>query len=376
MKAICVYVDGGKGHYIPAKAVAEQLEKQGVSTSVEEFFDYLDIRWMGRINKRYWRYMLRHPDFEQKTSKKNDSASNGMDVAVKFAKKHLTRTLEANMEEAPFDFIFATHPYASTILSEMLSAIGSAIPVYYFATDVFSAPVATICDKLRRFYVSTAEGAEVVRSLGQTEDSIVISPFPLQSSIAESERLSKADARVKLGLEPDLFTLQLNLGGEGIGSITLLEDICKADLPMQIVVLGGLTDKQKKRIASHSSRCSNVKLHVPGFISNVSDYLYASDIIAGRAGINTIVEAMSVHRPFLITELVYTVLPSAKYVEKYGVGWNCADNRKKQFEIVKEYCTHPEKLDALDSAFNNIPIEYSAPKLASMIISDVSLLKK
>lgn len=376
MRALCVYVDGGKGHYIPAKAVAEQLEKQGVTAKVEEFFDYLDIRWMGHINKRYWRYMLRHPKIEQKTSRKNDSASNGMEMAVKYARKCLARTLKANMARQPFDFIFATHPYASTILSEMLASIGSAIPVYYFATDVFSAPVATICDKLRRFYVSTEEGAEIVRSLGQKEETIVISPFPLQSSIADSQKLSKQEARTKLGLDPSMFTLQINLGGEGIGSIALLEDICRADLPIQIVVLGGLKDKQKRRISAHAAGCSNVKLHVPGFISNVSDYLYASDIIAGRAGINTIVEAMSVHRPFLITELVYTVLPSAEYVEKHKVGWNCTDDRSKQLEIVKMYCSDPGKLDELDSAFDSIPIEYSASKLASMVIADASNIGK
>ena len=85
-------------------------------------------------------------------------------------------------------------------------------------------------------------------------------------------------------------------------------------------------------------------MHAPGFVKNVSEYLAASDIVAGRAGINTIVEAMYAHRPFLITDLVYTVIPSAEYVEKYHVGWNASEDTQKQLSIILDLASHPEKL--------------------------------
>ena len=73
MRGLCVYVDGGKGHYVPAKAVQEELQAMGIDTVLEEFFDYLDIRWMGRINKSFWRTMLRMPALERHISKFNDN---------------------------------------------------------------------------------------------------------------------------------------------------------------------------------------------------------------------------------------------------------------------------------------------------------------
>ena len=325
MKAVCIYVDGGKGHYVPAKAVAEALEKLGVEIRLEEFFDYLDIRWIGRINKFFWRTMLRMPKLEQHISKHNDSDSNGMELGVKFAVKHCMRMLDADFDEFRPDLIFATHPYASTIISEMLHSAGMEIPVYYFATDVFSAPVASICPHLRKFFISTAEGRDRVIRMGQDPDTVLLSPFPLQREVAESPRLSKGEAREKLGLERNLFTVQLNLGGEGLGSLSLLSGLLKADIPMQIVILGGFDESMKKRIQGIATNAGNPgsKVHAPGFVKNVSEYLAASDIVAGRAGINTIVEAMYAHRPFLITDLVYTVIPSAEYVEKYHVGVEC-----------------------------------------------------
>ena len=378
MKGLCVYVDGGKGHYVPAKAVMESLNEMGVETHLEEFFSYLDIKWIGKINKFYWRSMLRMPGLERKLSKHNDADSNGMELAVNMARKLCTKKLLSRLDEFRPDFIFATHPYASTILPEMLYSAGINIPVYYFATDVFSAPVATICDKLRRFYIATEEGKERVLKMGQKPDTVVLSPFPLQKSVAEGEKLSKEEARHKLGLNPSLFTLQLNLGGEGIGSLLLLKNLLKADKPMQIVILGGMDKKGTAHINEiiRNADAKNTKVSVPGFVSNVNEYLAASDIVAGRAGINTIVEAMYAHRPFLITELVYTVLPSAEYIVSHKVGWNTSDNPEEATDIVLDAFAHPEKLEEMESAFNSIPIEYSAEKLTSMIISDAASLER
>ena len=373
MKALCVYVDGGKGHYVPAKAVQEELLSMGVEAVLEEFFDYLDIRWMGRINKTFWRTMLRIPSLERHISKFNDSDSNGMDLAIRFADKHCTRMLKADLEEFRPDFVFATHPYASTILSEMFDYLDIDIPVYYFATDVFSAPVASICSKLRKFYISTEEGVAAVKAMGQPLHTIELAPFPLQHSVMDARLLDKGDAREKLGIARDLFTLQINLGGEGLGSLYLLEALIKKNLPMQIVIIGGIDKKMSKRINAIIAKAdgTNVKVYNRGFVKNVDEYLIASDIIAGRAGINTLVEAIYAHRPFLITELVYTVIPSADYVEKYKVGWNCTGKRKEGVEIVVDYIEHPLKLAELDSNFCNIPIEFSAKHLAENMINDV-----
>ena len=118
MKAVCIYVDGGKGHYVPAKAVSEELEKLGVETRLEEFFDYLDIRWIGRINKLFWRTMLRMPRLEQHISKHNDSDSNGMEMAVKFAIKHCMRRISMSSvlisSSQPIHMLERSSPRCST----------------------------------------------------------------------------------------------------------------------------------------------------------------------------------------------------------------------------------------------------------------------
>lgn len=369
MKALCIYVDGGKGHYVPAKAVACELEKLGVDVSFEEFFDYLDIKWMGTLNKHWWRTMLRFPNIEQRLSKHNDADSNGMELGINFAKKHCERALRSNLEDDPIDFVFATHPYASTILSELFYDMKLSIPVFYYATDVFNAPVATICDKLSGYFISTQEGFDKVNAMGQKKDSLHLVPFPLQQELLEKERLSKRKAREKLDLEPELFTIQLNLGGEGIGSLSVISELNKAKINAQVVVIGGMSKKVQHKLDNQTKKLHpGLKLHVRGFIKDVSTYLYASDVVVGRAGINTIVEAIYAHRPFIITELVYTVIPSADYLKKYKVGWNCASGKQKASDIIIDLIEHPEKLDEIDNNFTTIPIEFSPKAIAELLL--------
>ncbi|NLZ68397.1 MAG: hypothetical protein GX903_05290, partial [Spirochaetales bacterium] len=195
-------------------------------------------------------------------------------------------------------------------------------------------------------------------------------------NIYYSDKLTKKEARLRLDLEPDLFTLQLNLGGEGLGTTTLIKRLVKYEKPMQIVVLGGMDKKMLKKFEILKKELPvNIKLHVRGFVSNVNEYLAASDIVVGRAGINTIVEAMYAHRPFLITELVYTVLESANYVEKYKVGWNCDLDVDKQEAVLKNLLQNPTIIKEIDERFGQIPIIYGPEKLVKILIDDVTNYK-
>lgn len=375
MKGLCVYIKAGKGHYVPAKAVHEQMVRIGVDSSLVDFFDYLDLHWMETLNQSAWRIMLRIPFIEKHLFRSLDSSGWGIRTVIALVRKFGGKRLRKNISESRPDFIFATHPYPGTVLSTLLHEMGEDIPVYFYSTDVFSAPAVSICPYLRKFLIPTEEGVERVKALGQAEDTIMLSPFPLQSSVADEPRLSKAEARRRIGINEDKFTLQLNLGGEGLGSLNLLEDILREDLPVQVVIIGGIKKEMRHRLGRiiREHRGRNTEVLIRGFIDNVSEYLAASDVIAGRAGINTIVEAIYAHRPFLITELVYIVIHSAEYVEKYGVGWNATGDRDKQIAIIRSLVTHPDNLAKLDENFSKVPIEYSAMKLARIVADDAAL---
>ncbi len=371
MRALCLYIDAGKGHYIPAKAVKEELDDMGIETRILPFFDYVDIKWIGRANQALWRLMLKMPSAERHIVKLLDERKLPMRFLTKHCIKKRREYARKLIEEFRPDFVFTTHPYPGTIFSAILDSLGEKIPVYYYATDVFMTPTASICPLLRKLLVCTEEGRESAISKGMDEEKVMVVPFPVQRSLYKMEKLTKKEAKRKLGLDENLFTMQLNLGGEGLGSLGLLETLLRADRPMQIVILGGINERMRKRIdlAISLSQARNTKVHTPGFVDNVGEYLMASDIVAGRAGINTIVEAIYAHRPFLITDFVYSVTPSVAYVVKHNVGWD-ACHGEDPAKIVLSLLDDPSLLDRFEEAYDEVPITYGADKLARILVSD------
>lgn len=376
MNILCVYVGGGKGHYIPAKAVSDQLTQMGHNAALIDFFELIKMNPIGKINVMLWRKLLQRPDLENKFSKHNDQntkeiqwVSAVLQVIRKRRFKHIIKTYRPDM-------IFTTHPYADYFLADLAARFTPSIPVTYYATDVFFVPMSAVNNNLCSMYVATEEGCKSAAANGQRSDSIKLCPFPLQASCKAGQKLSKAEARRRIGLKEDVFTLQLNLGGEGIGSLELLEGLKCIDSPMQVVVIGGIKEKIRSRIEQIKATLPNhINVFIPGFVHNVNDYALASDIIAGRSGINTLVECFYLHRPFMITELVYTVMASADYVEKYGVGWNLNKDLDKQLSLISMFAEKPTLLDELDKNFDAIPIIYDAAGLAKMVVDDTLSFK-
>lgn len=376
MNILCVYVGGGKGHYIPAKAVSDQLTQMGHNAVLIDFFELIKMNPIGKINVMLWRKLLQRPDLENKFSKHNDQntkeiqwVSSVLQVIRKRRFKHIIKTYRPDM-------IFTTHPYAGYFLADLAARFAPSIPVTYYATDVFFVPMSAVNNNLCSMYVATEEGCKSAADNGQRADSIKLCPFPLQASCKAGQKLTKAAARRRIGLKEDVFTLQLNLGGEGIGSLELLEGLKCIDSPMQVVVIGGIKEKIKSRIEQIKATLpAHINVFIPGFVHNVNDYALASDIIAGRSGINTLVECFYLHRPFMITELVYTVMASADYVEKYGVGWNLNKDIDKQLSLITMFAKKPTLLDELDKNFDAIPIIYDAAGLAKMVVDDTLSFK-
>ena len=133
---------------------------------------------------------------------------------------------------------------------------------------------------------------------------------------------------------------------------------------------------QKKVESIKRTAGKNVRIIPTGFVKNVNEYLFASDIVAGRLGINTILEAFYLKRPFLVTELVYSVKPAAQYIEKYGVGWNCNQDVPSQVKVIDTYAKDAEKLAKMDDNFGKIPITYDAGLFAKQLVKDIEEYKK
>ena len=100
MRGLCVYIKAGKGHYVPAKAVHEQLLEIGVDSELADFFSYLDLDWMEKLNQGMWRLMLRIPFLEEHLFRSLDRSGWGIKLVERTIDRLRRRKLSAMIAEA------------------------------------------------------------------------------------------------------------------------------------------------------------------------------------------------------------------------------------------------------------------------------------
>lgn len=133
------------------------------------------------------------------------------------------------------------------------------------------------------------------------EENLKLVPIALREELIE-EKTTKEEARKLLSID-ERFTICITEGGYGIGKIEKVINECiKRNLPVNIIAITGKNEKLYERLVRLEDD-SQVSLFPVPFQSNISKFLIASDLFLGKAGANTIAEAVFFGLPSIITSL-------------------------------------------------------------------------
>lgn len=100
-------------------------------------------------------------------------------------------------------------------------------------------------------------------------------------------------------MEKDALTVMIIGGGEGMGKITEIADALSTRLSSshQLVIICGNNQSLK---ANLSSKNWPLKVHVKGFVQNMSEYMSCCDCVITKAGPGTIAEALICGIPIIL----------------------------------------------------------------------------
>jgi len=369
MKIALLYVDAGKGHITPAKALSDAFEELGHDTVVDnlllEVCNAPAINW---ISKHNWRMLLHYPRLEEYVNPKTDSHANARRTRFLATHSHAPKDFNRWYKKNQPDCIVVAHFLAANLIKPIVDHLGLIIPVFEYYADVFFTPNIGISDDLDKLYICTKLGKELTIAQGQPEETISICPFPLKKSMRDLKTLSKAEARKKLGLE-DKFTVLLNLGGEGIGKVDFLEEVQQRGLDWQVIAVGTLSKSTAIHYTNFKEKHPGFVLHTPGFVDNIQDYIFASDVQAGKAGANSLMESLYLKRPFLVSNLLYAALPTKEFMQRHKVGWT-EDSVPEQVSIFQAYDKDKQEQEAMQQRFGKLPLSFDTLAFAEMILED------
>ncbi len=369
MKIALLYVDAGKGHITPAKALSDAFEELGHDTVVDNLLSEVCkasvVNW---ISKHNWRMLLHFPRLEEFINPKTDSLANARRIRFLATHSHAPKDFKRWYDKNEPDCIVVAHFLGANLIKPIVDHLGLNIPVFEYSTDVFFTPNIGISDDLDKLYISTRLGKELTIAQGQPEETVSICPFPLKKSMRDLKTLSKEEARKKLGLE-DKFTVLLNLGGEGIGKTDFLEEVQERKLNWQIIAVGTLSKSTAIHYNIFKEKHPNFALHTPGFVDNIQDYIFASDVQAGKAGANALMESLYLKRPFLVSNLLYAALPTKDFMQRHKVGWT-EDSVKEQVSIFQAYDGDKKEQEAMQQRFAKLPLSFDILAFTSIILKD------
>jgi 1,2-diacylglycerol 3-beta-galactosyltransferase len=177
------------------------------------------------------------------------------------------------------------------VLQRRRAASGEAAPPFAtVVTDLTSCHPTWFHPGVSACFVPTEEVASQARAAGLAPRQIVMHGLPIRPAFA-APLPARPALRKRLGLHPEGAVILLVGGGEGMGLLEPTAVALGARLPptAQVVVVCGRNAALAARLASRTWPCRMV---VKGFVSNMDEWMGASDLVITKAGPGTIAEAL------------------------------------------------------------------------------------
>ncbi len=233
----------------------------------------------------------------------------------------MNRRLRYLLREARPDLVVSVHPLLTALPRRLLRSMGSTAPFIVVVTDLTDGHILWFDRGADLTLVASGSADSSARQLGVPEGKLRVVGLPVSLKFLARGR-SKDELRAQLGLAPDKPTVLLVGGGEGMGPLyKIARAIAAAQLPMQLVIIAGRNKGLRKKLAATQWE---IPVIVNGFVTNMPDWMSASDLIITKAGPGTIMEALACGLPILLSGF----LPGQEegnvtFVQQNGVGVLC-----------------------------------------------------
>ncbi len=233
------------------------------------------------------------------------------------------------------DLVISVHPLLQEVPLRVMARLKKRIPFVTVITDLVSIhptwfqPNVTLC------FVPNDRVYHLALEHGLRPDQLRQCGLPIRPAFAHISD-SKDVLRRNLGLRPDVPVALLVGGGEGIGKVAetaravaarlAAESRKRGQLAGQLVVICGRNRKLRDELAACSWSIPTV---VQGFVSNMHEWMAASDCIITKAGPGTIAEALAMGLPIVLNGFIAGQEEgNVPYVVNSGVGVYCEDPQR------------------------------------------------
>lgn len=298
MKVLIMSITAGEGHNSTARAVKDYLESNNIECNVLDTYGYVSSTLKKVVSEGYLfasgKAKLAYSG-SYRLAEKRSSDANEIS-AMRLANLALTHKIHNYIEEYDPDVIVFTHPFAGIVVDLLKQKNKVDMKTIGIVTDFTMHPYWEEC--LHTDYVVMASEllTHQAKVKGFRDDQIITTGIPIHPKFASIQ--SKATARAKLGLDLNTPTVLLMGGSMGYGNMAQsVENLDNISEDFQLIAVCGNNAKARSSISELNLKHKTL---IYGFVTNIDEFMDASDCIITKPGGLTTSEALAKCLPMVI----------------------------------------------------------------------------
>lgn len=306
-KILMTMLEVGFGHKGPALAVADALERlyqERFDIAVVDFAKVAGAKRTDRNLKDGWDFSLNFSLPVRLGYSLLELLAPGKDAIMDVVIRDFVAKGVEYLDRYRPDLVFATHPMCLYVAAVAREQRGLSYPLVAYVVDPFDGYSLWAEKRADAIIVASEESRARLRTNGYPDERILRMDFPLARSIVEPGR-NREQVRRELGVgvggRPVILAMS---GAQGMGKVfDFVESAVRARFPADFIVVAGRNRKTHERFKKLARKASGPGVLVPlGFATNVRELIDACDVVVGKAGASTTMEAYFLEKPCAFVE--------------------------------------------------------------------------
>ena len=371
------YTNTGSGHSTPALAIAQRIEelhpnKYQITTS--NFFEDAGEIKFNRYIENSWNFLLKNPKITQIIIITGRLLYFLTPYYMRVFKPKARHNSMDYIKTMNPDIIFTTHFFTQTMAIDARQKFSMDYPLIALNPDTFE----TFPQWDRRgesFLVCSELAKKSAIQYGHKESTIKIVPQALRKEFYAVEKNDPKELRKQYNLRPDVFTILMSDGGQGIGKMyQSIRSLLKMDIPLNIIAVCGKNEKlckkllklQQKTIAKNSP----IQFLIMGFADSMTPFMQMSDLFIGKSGPATMVECLKTDLPVLV---VFSANSAERKTANFFIEKQVALSCMRSYLLPKkleQIINNPHILNNIKSKLKNLDFFQDGSTIIAEIIVD------
>lgn len=359
MKVLILSCSTGGGHNSCAKYIESELKSNGISCDFKNYYDIVNVKADGVTEKLYLSSLKRDGKVFKNVYKLGELyRKSGVTSPVYLVNKLHANKLYKYIKDNGYDLVVTSHLFPGLALTAIRKHIDEDIKFIMVSTDYEPCP---FIEEIVADYLVIQKGLKKrYLEVGCKSKCIYESGIPVSSDFV----FGCKDIRKSIGLSSDDKVILIMLGSMGFGNVDeILEDIISQNDCKVIVVCGN-----NKELYERLVNMKNDDMIVYGFVNNINDLIYSSDIVMSKPGGLSSTEIVSIGKPLIHMFAIPGIETyNTNYFEKCGMSLKC-DDKRDIIDGVHELLNNKKLRDMMVKCQNKYINKYSARDLVNLII--------